>query len=55
MRMNRQEIQVLQNESERFIEDNISFKIVLAGDMPVLWMYIPERNMCKVPGEAQGS
>ncbi len=53
MRMNRQEIQVLRNESVRFIERDIYIKIILAGDMPVLRSGILPGNMSAVPEKTE--
>lgn len=49
MQMSRQGIQVLQNESVKFIDRIVYFKIILAGDLPVLRTCVPARSMLPLP------
>lgn len=52
MRMNRQEIQVLQNESVKLIERKKHFKVVLAGGLSFLRAGIQKGNLRAVRGQS---
>lgn len=54
MQMNRREIQALLNESERFIDKSIYFKITLAGDLSVLRMCVFAGSLFPMPEKSQG-